>query len=306
MRIGIIGSGALGLYYGSLLQRSGHDLHFLLRRDYQAIKQHGLQVYSPNGDFHLQQVSSYQNSSDIGTVDLVIVGLKTISNLQLIALVEPLLGINTAILTLQNGLGNEELLAGAFGVDRILGGIAFLCSNRGEPGAVHHLGEGKIRLGEYSSDSNVASARSIKLAAMFQQAGIPCQAVNDLQRARWEKLVWNIPFNGLCALLNKDVTEILAHPANKKLVKDLMLEVITGANAQTLHEPINSEKFSTELIEFTEKMDHYQPSMMIDRAARQPLELDAIYAIPLRQAKQAGVAMPHIEMLYSLLDIDEP
>ncbi len=303
MRIGIIGSGALGLYYGGMLQRSGHDTHFLLRRDYQAIKKHGLKVYSPNGDFHLTQVSGYLNPADIGTVDLVVVGLKTISNHQLLSLVEPLLDNNTAILTLQNGLGNEELLAGAFGAERILGGIAFLCSNRGEPGEVHHLGEGKIRLGEYSSDS---SNRSLELTQIFCQAGIPCQAVNDLKRARWEKLVWNIPFNGLSALLNKDVTEILVHPANKKLVKDLMAEAIAGANAQTLQEPIDPEKFSTELIEFTEKMDHYKPSMMIDRAARQPLELEAIYAIPLHQAKQAGVDMPRIEMLYSLLDIDEP
>ena len=303
MRIGIIGSGALGLYYGGMLKRSGHDLHFLLRRDYEAINAKGLKVYSPNGDFHLSQVSCYLDPADIGAVDLVIIGLKTISNHQLLALVKPLLDTNTAILTLQNGLGNEELLAGEFGAERILGGIAFLCSNRGELGTVHHLGEGKIRLGEFSSQS---SERSLELAQMFRQAGVPCQAVNDLQRARWEKLVWNIPFNGLSALLNKDVTEILAHPANKKLVKDLMVEVITGANAQTLHQPIDPEKFSTELIEFTEKMDHYQPSMMIDRAARQPLELEAIYAIPLRHAQNAGVDIPRIEMLYSLLDIDEP
>ena len=302
MKIGIIGSGALGLYYGAMLQRSGQDLHFLLRRDYQAIKESGLNVFSPNGNFHLPKVSCYMNPAEIGYVDLVIVGLKTISNHHLIELVRPLLGPKTAVLTLQNGLGNEELLAAEFGKDRVLGGIAFLCSNRGETGTVHHLGEGKIRLGEFDCH---ASQRSLELAEMFRQAGIPCQAVADLLRARWEKLVWNIPFNGLSALLEKDVTDILTNPLNKELVRELMIEVIRGANALKIQEPIDAEKFSSELISFTEKMDHYRPSMMIDRMQKQPLELGAIYAIPLQQAKAAGVEMDRVKMLYSLLDIGE-
>ena len=302
MRIGIIGSGALGLYYGAMLQRSGQDVHFLLRRDYQVIQKDGLQVHSCNGDFHLPHISGYQTPVEIGTVDLVIVGLKTISNHHLIDLVRPLLGAETAILTLQNGLGNEDLLAETFGAERVLGGIAFLCSNRGEPGTVHHLGEGKIRLGEFSGG---LSQRSRDLADIFQIAGIHCEAVSDLRRARWEKLVWNIPFNGLSALLDKDVTDLLNHPPSKELIRDLMLEVIAGANAQSLEEPIDAPGFSQEMISFTENMDHYRPSMMIDREEGVPLELEAIYAIPVEQAKAAGIDMPKISMLYTLLAFGE-
>ena len=302
MRIGIIGSGALGLYYGAMLQRSGQDVHFLLRRDHQAIRENGLQIDSCNGNFHLPQISGYQTPEEIGSVDLVIVGLKTISNHHLIDLVAPLLRTDTAILTLQNGLGNEELLAAEFGAERTLGGVAFLCSNRGEPGIVHHLGEGKIRLGEFSGG---LSPRSNKLAKMFQGAGVPCDAVRDLRRARWEKLVWNIPFNGLSALLEKDVTDILNHPPSKELVKDLMLEVIAGANGQKLEEPIDGPGFSQQLISFTENMDHYRPSMMIDREDGLPLELSAIYAIPLQRAQAVGIDMPKIQMLHTLLDFGE-
>ena len=302
MKIGVIGSGALGLYYGAMLQRSGQDINFLLRRDYQAIGQQGLQIYSVNGDFHLPQVAGYQTAQELGSVDLVIVGLKTISNHHLIDLVSPLLGAETAILTLQNGLGNEELLAEAFGAERVLGGVAFLCSNRGEPGVVHHLGEGKIRLGEFSGG---LSERSRNFAAMFQTAGVPCTAISDLRRARWEKLVWNIPFNGLSALFDKDVTALLDHPPTKRLARDLMLEVIAGANAQALEEPIDGPGFSQQLISFTENMDHYQPSMMIDRAAGRPLELGAIYATPLQRAKAAGISMPRVEMLHGQLDFGE-
>jgi 2-dehydropantoate 2-reductase len=301
-RIAVVGSGALGLFYGAMLQRAGQDLHFLLRRDLRAITANGLQVRSIDGDFHLPRVAGYASSREVGVVDLVLVGLKTFANPALVELVAPLVGPATAILTLQNGLGNEELLAEAFGIDAVLGGIAFLCANRGEPGTVLHLGEGRIRLGEAGGG---LSARARELAEMFSQAGIPCNAVVDLQRARWEKLVWNIPFNGLCALTGKDVTELLAHPPSARLVENIMNEVVTGANRQKLSEPLEGAKFIPKMLAMTRQMDHYRPSMMLDRLEGRPLELDAIYAIPLQRAKDRGVELPLIEMLYSLLDLGE-
>lgn len=298
MRIAIVGAGALGLYYGAMLQRSGVDVHYLLRRDYDAVVRHGLTVYSVLGDFHLPQVKAYPAVAEIGQVDLVIVGLKTFANHQMAALIRPLLKKTTAILTLQNGLGNEDVLAAAFGSERVLGGIAFLCSNRGEPGEVHHLGEGRIRLGEFADG---LTPRSEALAAMFRSAGVPCEAVADLRRARWEKLVWNIPFNGLSALLDKDVTEILTFESTRELVQELMLEVIVAANAQGLSREIAGPEFSAQMIAFTDQMDHYRPSMQIDRAEGRPLELEAIYAVPLRQAAAAAMPMIRVDMLYRLL-----
>ena len=302
MHIGVIGAGALGLHYGAMLQRAGHRLSFLLRSDYQAIRKHGLQIYSINGDYSLPQVSGYQSAEQIGPVELILVGLKTFANEHLIKLVKPLVGENTAILTLQNGLGNEELLAEQFPAEQILGGIAFLCSNRGEPGHVHHLGEGRIRLGEFSGG---LSSRSQALAEMFSQAGVPCEAVSDLHKARWEKLIWNIPFNGLCALTNKNVKQLLDHPPCKALVRDIMQEVVDAANAQHLSEPINGTPLITRMIQMTEQMDSYCPSMMIDRQEGRPLELNAIYTIPLQLATQADIAMPRTGMLLSLLELGE-
>ena len=171
MRIGVIGSGALGLFYGGLLQRAGHDVHFLLRRDYQAITSSGLKVTSPRGDFLLRQVKGYRNSSEIGPVDLVLIGLKAYANQSLIELVRPLVANETTILTLQNGLGNEELLATAFTAQQIVGGVAFLCCNRGEPGTVHHLDQGAIRIAEFSKRS---SNRLEALSNTFNQADIAC------------------------------------------------------------------------------------------------------------------------------------
>ena len=302
LKIGIIGAGALGLYYGAMLQRSGQDVRFLLRRDFQAIRQNGLQVHSVNGDFRLPVVAGYASPQEIGPVDLVIIGLKTFANHSLVELVRPLLGEQTSILTLQNGLGNEELLATAFGAESILGGVAFLCSNRGVPGTVHHLGEGKIRLGEFIGG---LSDRSRRLEKLFSAAGVPCEAVADLRRARWEKLVWNIPFNGLCTLLGQDTTRLLAKAGGRDLVVQIMQEVINGANAQPLEEQIAGPAFIERMILFTEQMDHYQPSMLIDRREGRQLELEAIYAIPLQQAKAVGIEMPRTEMLHNLLATGE-
>lgn len=302
MRIGIVGAGALGLYYGAMLQKSGQDVHFLMRRDYEVVSRQGLRVISVNGNFRLAQINCYRHGEDIGPVDLVIVGLKTFANPFLTALVAPLLGDKSAILTLQNGLGNEELLADAFGPEAVLGGVAFLCSNRGEPGEVHHLGEGKIRLGEYRGG---LTERAVSLAQMFNLATVPCEAVSDLRRARWEKLAWNIPFNGLSALLNRDVAALLKHPPIKELIRQLMYEVLAGANAQSLEESIDVSGFTDHLIRFSEKMDFYQPSMMIDRLQGRSLELEAIYRIPLLQARKAGVEMPRIAMLSALLSMGE-
>ncbi|WP_432822979.1 putative 2-dehydropantoate 2-reductase [Trichloromonas sp.] len=301
MRIAVIGAGALGLYYGAMLQRAGQQVSFLLRRDFQAITQGGLSVTSPAGDFHLDQVAGFRDSAAIGPVDLVLVGLKTFANDRLVDLVRPLMTGDTAVLTLQNGLGNEELLADAFGAQRVLGGIAFLCSNRGEPGEVHHLGQGPIRLGEFAGG---LSARAEAIADTFNAAGVRCEAVADLVKARWEKLVWNIPFNGLCALTGQPTDALLAHPPARAEVRALMTEVVAGGNAQGLSAPIDGPAFIDRMIELTEGMDAYRPSMMIDRLEGRPLELEAIYGIPLRHAAARGVEMPRVRMLHALLGVN--
>lgn len=298
MRIAVVGSGALGLYYGALLQRAGEDVRFLLRRDYEAVTRNGLRIFSVNGNFTLPHVRGSRTPEEIGSVDLVLVGLKTFANDRFEELIRPLVGEGTLILTLQNGLGNEEALAALFSAERIIGGVAFLCSNRGESGEVHHLGAGRITLGEFVP---VDGRRAGELAALFIRAGVECRATDDLKRARWEKLVWNIPFNGLSALLEQPVDRLLAREASRKLVREIMREVIAAANAQGLASPI-AEGYADSMLEFTDRMGEYKPSMQIDREEGRPLEIGAIFRTPLAFGGLQGIAMPRVEMLATLLE----
>jgi 2-dehydropantoate 2-reductase len=297
MRIAVVGSGALGLYYGALLQRAGNEVTFLMRRDYEAVLASGLSVRSINGDFKLDKVSAALRPEDIGETDLVLVGLKTFANDSYQELISPLLGDKTCILTLQNGLGNEELLAELFGSARILGGVAFLCANRGEPGIVYHLGAGRIELGCFA---DAPESLLTEVAEMFRRAGVDCRQVSDLKSARWQKLVWNIPFNGLCTLLNTPVDRLLTNAATRSLVRDIMLEVIAAANAQLLQEPISAE-FAEKMLIFSDGMGPYRPSMLIDREEQRPLELDAIFAKAVSAGAKSGVELPKTSMLHSLL-----
>lgn len=301
MRIAVVGAGALGLYYGAILQKSGKEVYFLLRSDYETIRTQGIIVNSVDGNFLLPKVKGFRTASEIGTVDLVLVGLKTFANNFFTDLISPLVGEKTQILTLQNGLGNEEKLAALFGEDKILGGVAFLCSNRSKPGVVQHLGEGRILLGEYTrSDNN----RTELIASIFRNAGVDCRIVPDLQRARWEKLVWNIPFNGLCALMLKPVEPLLLFEPTRNLIMDIMGEVINAANAQSL-ENIIPLSLAEKMVASSRKLGHYKPSMMIDRVEARPLELDAIFGVPLRRAHEKGVQMPRVQQLFALLQLAE-
>lgn len=303
MRIAIVGSGALGLYYGAKLAKAGNDVRFLLRRDYEVIRSQGLRVYSSEGDFHLAQVKGYLTPEEMGMADLVVIGLKTFANSSFSSLITPLLGPDTSILTLQNGLGNEEELAALFGAGRVLGGVAYLASNRTEPGVIRNMSEARILLGEHSQRRLTERAEAV--AAMFRSAGVRCQAVDDLVRARWEKLIWNIPFNGLCALMQRPVDALLSHEPCCRLVLDIMAEVIEAANSQGPAVPIDPDR-GPEMVRFTRGLGSYKPSMQIDRAEGRPLELKAIFEIPLKRAAERGVAMPKTEELCALLDFGEP
>ena len=327
MKIAVVGCGAVGSYYGAMLCRAGREVHFLLRSDFEAVRQKGVTIRSPAGNFTIHPQCA-KTPEAIGLSDLVLIGLKTTANDQFPKLLPPLVGPQTAVATLQNGLGNTEQLARLFSPEQILSGLCFVCLNRVEPGVIHHLEYGMIVLGEFQRR---AGPRTHGLAAMFRDAGVPCKVTDNLARAQWEKLVWNIPFNGLGVagaagyevfatrhlpavpkLLSEGwspvtrhspgpvltTDKLLADPRWEKLLRDLMLEVIAAAGALGFEIPAS---YAEEQIERTRTMGAYRASTLIDFERHQPLELEGMFLEPLRRAQKAGVPVPRLAALCAVL-----
>ncbi|MDZ4286384.1 MAG: 2-dehydropantoate 2-reductase [Prosthecobacter sp.] len=292
-RIAIVGAGAVGCYYGGRLAQHGYDVHFLLRSDYEAVKQHGLRLRSPLGDAHIADVQCARTTSEIGPCDIVFIALKVTSNAVLPHLLPPLLKPGTLLVTLQNGLGNEEFLSDHFGAERVLGGLCFVCLNRIEAGVIEHIAQGRINLGEHGRPPQ---ARTHDIAAMLRHSGIECVVEESLAAARWKKLVWNIPFNGLSIVAGGiDTAAILADPALEQRVRELMTEIIATAGQLGHHIP---DGLIEDMVERTRTMTRYQPSSLIDFEAGREVELEAIWGEPVRHAAAAGLRMPQVERLY--------
>jgi 2-dehydropantoate 2-reductase len=314
MKIAIVGCGALGSYYGAKLGRDGKEVHFLLRSDYDVVRRRGVFIRSPEGDFHVNPKCT-REPEQIGVCDVVLIGLKATANDQFAKLLPPLVGSRTAVVTLQNGLGNEEDLAALFPPAQILGGLCFVCLNRIEPGVIQHLAHGRIVLGEFSG---WPEPRTHDIASAIRHSGVPCEVTDNLRRAHWEKLVWNIPFNGLgvasaaghAAVISGETNpnaalgpclatnQLLDQGKWETLVRELMHEVIAAANAQALKIDSALADFQ---IERTRAMGAYRASTLIDFERGQPLEMEAVFLKPLRLAQRAGAPMPRLAALCSVL-----
>jgi 2-dehydropantoate 2-reductase len=291
-RIAIVGSGAVGLYYGARLANAGEDVNFLLRSDYDTILRDGIRVESVHGDFSQTNVCGWRTPEQIGPVDLVIVAWKATANRHLSDVLPPLLHAGSQVLTLQNGLGNCEKIAEITGAERVLGGLCFVCINRLSPGHVRHSGGGRISIGEWRADH---CGRAKSFATRFQEAGIHAFAVEQLERAQWEKLVWNIPFNGLSIAEGGVSTDVLlASEGTREEIRALMAEVINAGRA--LGHDLESSLIENN-INRTYPMGAYRPSSMIDFLEGREVELAPIWEEPLRQARAAGVEMTRTDRL---------
>jgi len=293
-RIAVVGSGAVGGYYGALLARreEENEVSFLMRKDLETVQRRGLAIRSSKGDFTIDPVRCFSDTAEIGPVDLVIVALKATANEALENLLRPLLHDETAIVTLQNGLGNEDFLVRHFPGRPVLGGLCFVCLNRVEPGVVRHIAHGRIEMGDHTG-----CGTAMRVAHRFARAGIDCEILDDLRLARWRKLVWNVPFNGLAiAGGGIDVSRILDDPALLDRTRKLMGEVVEAAAAQGL--AIDPD-FPETNIAWTRKMGPYRPSSLLDFLAGREVEVEAIWGEPLRRARAVGVETPELEALYA-------
>ena len=291
MRYGIIGVGAIGGYYGAKLAHNGQEVHFLLHSDYAFVKENGLQVDSCDGSFHIDNPNVYANVADMPKCDVVLVGLKTTNNHLLKDILSPLLHDNTLVVLIQNGIGVEADVQAMYPKAQLAAGLAFICSAKTEPGRVNHQCYGHINLGNYSCKDEALFQQVVN---DFNQAGVKAGTI-DYEEARWRKAIWNMPFNGMTVALNTQTNLLLRNPSTRKLIREQMLEVI-GA-AQHLGVKNIDESFADLMIQMTDEMTPYSPSMKLDFDFHRPMEIHYLYTRPIQIAREAGFAMPKLEML---------
>lgn len=291
MKYAIIGTGAIGGFYGARLDKAGFEVHFLLHTDYQYVVDHGLTIDSCDGNFTLPSPKVYDSTSEMPQCDVVIVALKTTQNHLLPSLLPPLLKPDTIILLIQNGIGVEADVQQLFPSQPIAAGMAFICSAKAGPGHINHQFYGNINIGNYSCHN---PQRYGQMLADFRAAGIGAADVEYLE-ARWKKAVWNMPFNGMTVALNTTTNRLLSCESTHRLIYDQMLEVI-GA-AQALGVKNLDTRFADKMIANTIKMPPYSPSMKLDFDFHRPMEINYLYTRPIAEARAAGFAMPKLEML---------
>jgi len=300
--VAVIGAGAVGGYYGALLARAGHDVRFLMRSNLAEVRKGGLDVRSIRGDFRLPAVSAFATPEEIGPADWVVCSLKATAVGEAQELVAPCVGPNTRVLALMNGLGIEERFADWFGADRIFGGMAFVCINRGDPGVIHHLEYGRISIGHFQD----VPAELAELEVLLESAQIEVTAAPSLRYARWEKLCWNIPFNGLSVAGGGIGTQTIVRDGPMRATAErAMREVISIGNADLSMAGSSARLDPDAVVDWmfaqTDTMGEYRTSMAIDFVLGREMESEAILGEPLRRAAHLGVAAPTVETLYALV-----
>lgn len=294
-QVSVLGAGAVGLFYGAKLQKSGLNVEFLSRTAYKA-SENILQVKSAWGDFNIG-VKCYGSSAELAPSDLIILTSKCFPGLDFQGMIKNILKPESIILVLQNGLGIEEQLSTEFPGNIILGGLAFTCINRLGPLDVHHIDHGTVKIAALEDSYHRVATDISKL---FLDAGVECIAERNLRLQRWKKLIWNVGFNPISAITGLDTGSIMGSKELCNTVEASMLEVQETAAAEGL---IIEDDFLFEMMKVTKKMNPYKTSMLLDREAGRELETWAILEQPISIAKKYQIRTPLMEAYNAILSI---
>jgi len=291
----VVGTGAIGALYGGMLSRAGVSVSTVVRSDYSTVVSNGFQITSEIfGDFVFRPDFIHRDVCDHKEhPDVILICGKTITSY--VDMIRPVVGPQTMIVLLQNGIGIETPYQIAFPSTLIVSGLAFVCVSRTAPGVVQHLDYGRLVLGVFPSGKD---DRVDTLVQLFASVGVPAKLSETVARDRWRKLVWNAPFNPLSALLGQTTDQILSVPELCDLCRGLMSEVVDIAASQGFRW---DDDVVDRNIADTLKMAPYKTSMLLDVEAGRPIERISILEAPIAVAHEAGVPVPLMTTINALL-----
>jgi 2-dehydropantoate 2-reductase len=300
VRFAIVGSGAVGGFYGALLARSGHDVAFVARGAHlDAIRARGLRVVGPLGDFTARGAAE-RDPARIGPVDAVIFAVKTYDNATALPLLAPLAAAETTVLTLQNGVDSAEEVAAAVGEARTLAGATYIATAIESPGVIRQTGtHRRIVFGECFGSAPGLSARVRTLETVMKAADIQAEAVADARPAVWEKFTYLAPFAGFTGATRLPVGPIWQDAYCRALFLDAVAEVVAVARAHGIEVPVD----------YRERVERYaaalppdtRSSLLIDLLQGKRIEVEALQGSVVRRGRTAGVPTPIMAVLYAVL-----
>ena len=299
MKIAIFGVGAMGSVYAGLMAEAGHEIWAVdIWQDHvDAINQSGLRVEGASGDRVVQGIKATTNAQDTGDCDLYVLATKASGVGPAAKTIAPLMGPESMVITIQNGLGAGERIAQYMATDRVLLGVAdgFGASMKG-PGHVHHNAMNLIRVGEMNGGM---TERLERITGVWQEAGFNAKAFEDIDQLIWGKYICNVAFSGPCTVFDYTLGELMADPAAWAIAQGCAREV------QALGQEKNIELTFDDPIEyiaaFGHKMPDARPSMLLDHHAKRLSEIDAINGMAVELGKQLGIATPYNEVLTAVI-----
>lgn len=298
MRIAILGAGGVGGYYGGLLARGGQDVAFLARGAHlAALREEGLQVESVHGDFRVHPAEATDDPAEIGPVDLVLVAVKAYDLEAAAQAARPLLGAETAILPLLNGLDADRRLAAVLGPEPVLAGLTHISSSLAAPGLVRQISAvRRITFGERDGTMTPCAGR---IAAALASAGIEVVLSDKIEVALWEKFLFIASISGVCCLARRPMGVVLGTPETHQLYLQALREVEAVARARGV-------ALAPDLVERTLALSggfapETRPSMLVDLEAGRRLELEALNGAVVRLGRAVEVATPVHSVTYAAL-----
>jgi 2-dehydropantoate 2-reductase len=300
MRIAIVGTGGLGGYFGGLLARTGHDVVFIARGAHlAAIRAHGLKVYSVHGDFEVNPARATDDPAEIGAVDLTIFAVKTYDTDSAAQRMRPLVGPQTAILPLQNGVESAARLSRYFGKEPVLGGAAWIVSSVAEPGVIRQASPfRRIVFGEMDGRE---TRRVGEIFEALKHSGATVEVTNDIEKVLWTKLLFIASFSGISSVTRAPAGPVWANDESRVLLEQAMREVEAVARARGIEldaDVVEQTMTSVEKLEPTTT-----PSMQRDVVAGRRLEYDAINGAVVRAGRASGVPTPVHEFMWTCLKV---